>query len=210
MARSPAGQPHRPVLGTSGRQVLGTSGRPASIGRISGVTWLLTNMPRSVTEIPITAPVWASLQCHHWNAMPRAMKASMRTWVAADSCLTHVTIWLKTVRTVRSTRSTLLRTDPQHGSWPGPLPSLGGNNTTGGSRRRGIWDSWSPLGPVLTIMNTTQWCVGTTPFKQEQWGHHDLVGGPLPGALCRGLPHFIRVRAGRVMSGLRGPRARRR
>src|SRR5260370_31814204 len=68
-------------------------------------------MLRSAAEIPITAPVWALLQFHHWNAMPKAMKAWMRAWVAADSCLTHFTIWLKTVSTVRSTRSTLLRTD---------------------------------------------------------------------------------------------------
>jgi hypothetical protein len=58
--------------GSSGAR---TSGRRASMGRTSGVTWLLTNIPESAVEIPITAPVWALLQCHHPNAMPAAMKA---------------------------------------------------------------------------------------------------------------------------------------
>src|SRR5713226_8768746 len=65
---------------------------PPSMGRTSGVTWLLTNIPRRAATIPTTAPVWPLLQCHHWKAIPSPRKASIRACVAADSFLTHVTI----------------------------------------------------------------------------------------------------------------------
>src|SRR5713101_5638031 len=87
------------------------SGRPPSMGRTSGVTWLLTNIPKRAATIPTTAPVCALLQVHHWKAMPSAIKASTRAWNAADSCLTHFTIWFSTFSTFPLHRSTLLHTD---------------------------------------------------------------------------------------------------
>ena len=77
------------VLGVSAE---GTGGRSMAVGWMSGVTWLLTNIPRRAAEIPMTAPVWLLLQCHHWKAMPIAIKARMMACVAAGSFLTQVTI----------------------------------------------------------------------------------------------------------------------
>jgi hypothetical protein len=58
----------------------------------TGVTWLLMNIASKAETIPMTAPVWALLQCHHAKAMPSAMKACTSAVNAADSCLTQLTM----------------------------------------------------------------------------------------------------------------------
>jgi hypothetical protein len=79
------------------------------------------------------------------------------------------------------------------------LPVLGGNDTSAGGQGRGLWDSWSPLGPELKIMNTTQW----------RHGHHAVqsgtAGAPPPrwvrrraryvGAAGAPPPRWVRCRA---------------
>ena len=61
------------------------------VGWTSGVTWLLTNIPRRAAAIPTTAPVWASVHCHHPNAMPSAMKARISACATAGSLLIQAT-----------------------------------------------------------------------------------------------------------------------